>query len=221
MGLPLGWGFLSLLHIHIVEEAHRLTDVSEKTTWVRILGDDLIAYWPKITNEKYNELLKNYGMEISVDKHQVSRKIGEFARVQIIPSGWKKPIYRVTEDPEQLLIDGVVEELVGYQVTFIPQDCLTVGMFSRTRNSEIDLLFAAAQQSNAYRGTKQYSKFRDALYLAHTNIDKMSTKHGILPHVPVIGLGLPNRKGHPDKVGCNNIKNYYSYKYALEQGFGI
>jgi hypothetical protein len=80
MGLPFGWTILSLLHIHIVETVLKETKTRKSNVIVKILGDDLVALWPESCATLYNAKLAAWKLPISIDKHLVSKKYGNFAR---------------------------------------------------------------------------------------------------------------------------------------------
>jgi len=87
MGLPVGWTVLSLLHIFLVEEALRRSGNLnlKKSVFIRILGDDLVAFWPAKVNDEYNKLLDEAGLPISKGKHLVSNGRMNFARNFFVP----------------------------------------------------------------------------------------------------------------------------------------
>jgi hypothetical protein len=87
MGMPLGWTILSMLHIFIVREALLRSGCwhLQKLVFIRILGDDLLAFWPKQANRAYSDLLSGFGLPISKGKHVVSAGRAIFARNLYMP----------------------------------------------------------------------------------------------------------------------------------------
>lgn len=89
-----------MLHIFIVEmavdaavikTANTKRKFNKRHVFVRILGDDLIAIWPKACDTAYSTLLSDSGLPISKHKHEVSTHICNFARM------WFEPIFAKRE----------------------------------------------------------------------------------------------------------------------------
>lgn len=95
-------------------------------------------------------------------------------------------------------------------------------MFNRTRNSEIELLKAAAQQSSVYSkgSVAKYTQFRNALYIGHPNILNICKRHRLEPHVPLIGLGLPRKSGPPGIISTS-FRQYFAFKSAQDLGLNV
>jgi hypothetical protein len=62
-----------------------MKELDKKAIFIRILGDDLLAFWPVEVDKIYTSLLGEVGLPISKSKHLVSPKKMIFARNMFIP----------------------------------------------------------------------------------------------------------------------------------------
>jgi hypothetical protein len=116
--------------------------VSKKDCFVRILGDDLLAVWPRDCDEKYTQSLSDVGLPISSSKHQSNTHYANFARL------WFEPIFmdrrHVTNEDDLWMSPEAADKGVGRRVYddggmrvvkgFRWVETVTVGAFGRASN---------------------------------------------------------------------------------------
>lgn len=180
--------------------------------FIQILGDDLLAFWPSRINDEYNNLLAECGLPISKGKHLVHHRRMVFARQMYVPILQK---YREREQDWDLWVDPARESeppvsnnknpftngggrsVIGLR--WVPT--VSVGAFA-SGTDEMKTIATAGQMSQWYRTDPLlFKRFRNMLALTNPNIWTSVAKRGVPPCMPLLGLGLPQKRGDPDRLG--------------------